>query len=435
LTNAGGEDIFIVEYDASGNMLWAKSAGGSSDDGGQGIDTDGSGNVFVTGYFVSSTIAFGTTTLTSTPTTSFDDDIFIVKYDASGNVLWAKSAAGFGDDDGIGISTDASGNVFVTGYSDSYIITFGTITYTNVGYRCPFIVKYDASGNVLWAKSAAGSTYDGGVGISTDLSGNVFITGYFASGSITFGTTSLTNKGGSDIFIVKYDASGNVIWAKSAGGSGFDRGVGISTDASSNVFVTGYFSDYTGTFGTTTLNNAGNPDIFIVKYDASGNVIWAKSAGGLGDDAGLAISTDASGNVFVTGYFYSSAIVFDNITLTNSSGYPDIFIVKLASSSTTTSSSTTNVTGGNNNNSMSANVYPNPFFSSATLKIEMLNPAKATVALADVTGKVVHYFGQGINLNAGENTFNYPENLSPGVYEVKVFTEDAVKILKCVKVQ
>jgi hypothetical protein len=84
---------------------------------------------------------------------------------------------------------------------------------------------------------------------------------------------------------------------------------------------------------------------------------------------------------------------------------------------------------------MSANVYPNPFFSSATLKIEMLNPAKATVALADVTGKVVHYFGQGINLNAGENTFNYPENLSPGVYEVKVFTEDAVKILKCVKVQ
>jgi hypothetical protein len=171
--------------------------------------------------------------------------------------------------------------------------------------------------------------------------------------------------------------------------------------------------------------------MFIVKYDSSGNILWAKSAGGVNNEEGYSITTDASGNIIVTGYFSSPATTIGSITLTNADGsgyYSDMFIAKV------TESPLTSITRGNNN-SISTNIYPNPFISSATLKIEMLNPAKATVALADVTGKVVYYFGQGINLNAGENTFTYPENLSPGVYVVKVLTEDAVESLKCVKME
>ena len=85
-----------------------------------------------------------------------------------------------------------------------------------------------------WVQSADGSADDYGNCISTDISGNVFVAGRFNSPTITFGTTTLTNAGGVDIFIVKYDNLGNVLWAKSAGGSSYDEGIGIKVDANGN---------------------------------------------------------------------------------------------------------------------------------------------------------------------------------------------------------
>ena len=279
LTNAGSNDIFIVKYDATGNVLWAKSVGGAYDERGQSVSTDASGNVFMTGYFISPTISFGTTTLTNTYASNLYSDFFIVKYDTSGNVLWAKSAEGAYDDSGQSVSTDASGNVFITGIYYSPTITFGTTTLTKANptsnYSDIFIVKYDASGNMLWATSAEDGVFnDDGRSVSTDASGNVFIAGYFASPTITFGTTTLTNTNSSwDIFIVKYDSSGNVLWAKSAGGTGYDEGYAVSTDASGNVFLTGNFGSPNINFGTTTLTNTDTTgsfrDIFIAKLDGT----------------------------------------------------------------------------------------------------------------------------------------------------------------------
>ena len=335
LTNAGSNDVFIVKYDATGNVLWAKSVGGAYDERGQSVSTDASGNVFMTGYFISPTISFGTTTLTNTYASNLYSDFFIVKYDTSGNVLWAKSAEGAYDDSGQSVSTDASGNVFITGIYYSPTITFGTTTLTKANptsnYSDIFIVKYDASGNMLWATSAEDGLFnDDGRSLSTDASGNVFIAGYFASPTITFGTTTLTNTNSSwDIFIVKYDSSGNVLWAKSAGGTAYDIGNSVSTDAIGNVFMTGIYYSPTITFGITTLTNANNvADIFIVKYDASGNVLWAKSAEGTWYDLSYGVCTDVIGNVFITGAFYSPTITFGTTTLTNVNAANDIFIVK-----------------------------------------------------------------------------------------------------------
>ncbi len=325
LTNAGGADIFIVKYNGAGNVLWAKSTGGTSDDSGGSVSTDANGNIIVTGSFGSSSITFGTTTLTN----AGGADIFIVKYDGAGNVMYAKSEGGTGNDYGRSVSTDANGNIIVTGEFWSSSITFGTTTLTNAGYDDIFIVKYDGAGNVLWAKSAVGNFYDNGLSVSTDANGNIIVTGEFMSASITFGTTTLTNASTNrtDIFIVKYDGAGNVLWAKSAGGTGYDRGHSVSTDANGNIIVTGDFLSSSITFGTTTLTNAGNTDIFIVKYDGAGNVLWAKSAGGPAGDYGVSVSTDANGNIIVTGEFWSSSITFGTTTLTNP-GYADIFIVK-----------------------------------------------------------------------------------------------------------
>lgn len=176
------------------------------------------------------------------------------------------------------------------------------------------------SPNWQWAKNAGGASLDYAYSVATDVNGNTYVAGGFQSSSITFGTATLANAGGgsvSDMFIVKYDATGNVLWAKSAGGTSADDAYSIITDASGNVYVVGYFQSSSITFGSTTLTNAGAYDMFIVKYDASGNVLWAKSAGGTNHDAANSVITDASGNVYVAGYFQSSSITFGSATLTN----------------------------------------------------------------------------------------------------------------------
>jgi len=323
LINAGSYDVFIAKYDPNGNVLWAKSAGGNSSDGSTGIATDAVGNVYLTGYFHSSTLTFGNITLTNAGSA----DIFIAKYDPNGNVLWAKSAGGNNTDGSTGIATDAVGNVYLTGDFNSSTLTFGNITLTNAGGEDVFIAKYDPNGNVLWAKSAEGNDDDYDSGIATDIAGNVYITGYFEGSTLTFGNITLTNAGGADIFIAKYDPNGNVLWAKSAGGNSYDYSNSITTDAVGNVYLTGNFNSSTLTFGNITLTNTGYGDIFIAKYDPNGNVLWAKSAGGNSSDGSKGIATDVAGNVYLTGYFESPTLTFGNITLTNAGG-ADIFIAK-----------------------------------------------------------------------------------------------------------
>jgi len=326
LESGGSQDIFVAKLDNRGNWLWAKKAGGTDSDYGYGIAVDASGNSYVTGYFKGSA-TFGSTTLTNNGFAN----IFIAKLDSSGNWLWAKNAGYSGcGTSGNGIAVDASGNIYVTGYfADSAI--FGSTTLTSNGDSDIFIAKLDSSGNWLWVKKAGGTGYDGGIGIAVDASGNSYVNGDF-SGTVTFGSTTLTSKGKSDIFVAKLDSSGNWLWAKKAGGKGYDKGHGIAVDAGNNSYVTGIFEG-SATFGSTTLINKSSEyyyDIFIAKLDSSGNWLWAKNAGGTGTDWGHGISVDASGNSYVTGYFDSDA-TFGSTTLTNNGGY-DIFVAKLDSS-------------------------------------------------------------------------------------------------------
>ncbi len=321
LTSSGFNDIFVAKLDSNGNWLWAKKAGGTSNDEGYGIAVDACGNSYVTGYFCNSA-TFGSTTLTDNGLS----DIFIAKLDSSGNWLWAKNAGGLGGDWGNGIAVDASGNSYVTGCFDSTTATFGSTDLTNNGGYDIFIAKLDSSGNWLWAKNAGGTSDVFGRCIVVDASGNSYVTGFF-HGSATFGSTDLTNNGYYDIFISKLDSSGNWFWAKNAGGTSNDEGFGIAVDASGNSYVTGCFSG-SATFGSTTLTSSGDRDIFIAKLDSSGNWLWAKNAGGTSDDRGHGIAVDASRNSYVTGYFYNYIATFGSTTLT-SNGFCDIFVAKV----------------------------------------------------------------------------------------------------------
>ena len=340
LSSEGQFDIFVQKMDSAGNYLWAKSFGGTELDFGSSIRNDSSGNVYTTGSFRVA-VDFDPGTGIISLTSAGLSDIFVQKMDASGNFLWAKSFGGTDFDYCPSITSDASGNVYTIGYfwgTVDFDPGAGTFSITSEGSSDIFVQKMDASGNFLWARSFHGTGWDVGFSISTNASGNIYSVGFFQE-TVDFdpgaGSNTLTSAGEHDIFVQKMDASGNFLWAKSFGGTNNDVGKSTTTDASGNVYTIGYFEetvDFDPGAGSTALTSEGGPDIFVQKMDASGNFLWAKSFGGIYDDDGYSISTDASGNVYTTGEFEGS-IDFDpgaGTTTLTSAGSSDIFVHKMS---------------------------------------------------------------------------------------------------------
>jgi len=485
LTNAGGYDIFLVKYDAGGNVQWAKGAGGTGNDFANSVAVDASGNTYITGSFESPTVTFGSTVLTNADNTGNSPDLFLVKYDANGTVLWAKCASGATNfDEANSVAVDASGSVYIAGYFYGNSITFGAITLTNTdssGYSNTFLVKYDATGNALWAESSNGGS---ATSVTVDASGNTYLTGYFNSSTVTFGSTMLTNDsvGSADIFLAKYNATGNVLWAKSAGGSDLDEANSVAVDVSGNAYIAGEFYSRTITFGYTNLTNAdttgstcasfltkydangnilwakslegtddeansvavdssgntylvgwfycdvltvgsttltnmnaGYADIFLAKYDANGNVLWAKSAGETSNDFAISVAVNASGNTFIAGFFEASTITFGATTLTNAfAGHDDIFVAK-----------TGNSVGINElSNSLKSSVYPNP----ATCNITIEAPQQAVIEISNIQGQLIKTFA-----TTGNKTIVDVSALQGGVYVVEVKTEKGIEVRKFIK--
>lgn len=329
----------IINYTNGQIYQWAKKAGGIKSDYTTNVTTDLQGNYIVAGKFYSTSISFGAYILNNTSDSVYHD-IFIVKYDSSGNVIWAKREGGIYNDQINSITTDSNGNIFFTGYFNSPSITFGTYTFANPGPGTKlFVVKYNSTGNVIWAKQPPDG-YGFGNGVSTDTQGNCIVTGQFFNDSISFGPYTLFNSNAyyDDVFVVKYDMNGNVLWAKQAGGKSSDIGVAISTDSQGNIIVLGRFLSDSIFFAGQTISNVSNleygftylSDIFCVKYDSNGNILWIKHSGSNGEDIGNDISTDNYGNIIFTGYFRGNSIIFGTDTLLNADTTftKDFFLVK-----------------------------------------------------------------------------------------------------------
>jgi Secretion system C-terminal sorting domain/Beta-propeller repeat len=339
LISAGGDDIFIQKLDANGNFVWAKNMGGTGNNLGRSITLDGSGNIYITGYF-QNTVDFDPSATIFNLVSAGGNDIFIEKLDTNGNFIWAKSMGSTGSDQCVAITSDASGNVYTTGTFQN-TVDFdpgtGTSNLVSNGGNDIYIQKLDANGNFMWANNIGGLGLDWGYSITTDNIGGFYITGIFQN-TIDFdpgaGTFNLTAIGGLDSYVEKFDANGNFIWAKSIGGTGTVISYSITTDGSANVYTTGFFQntiDFDPGAGTLNLTSAGNDDAFIQKLDGDGNFIWAKSFGAADNDRSFSITTDGSDNIYTTGSYINSVDFDPNAGTFNltSSGTDDIFIQKL----------------------------------------------------------------------------------------------------------
>lgn len=308
VTCAGNHDIYIAKYNSTGVFQWVRTAGGTGGDYARAIAVDSAGNSYVTGE-IESTAKFGLVSLTSRGS----NDVFVVKYNTNGDLLWAKNlGGGIASDRGLGIS-ESKGNVYVTGNFQGKAYFPGN-TFLSSGGMDIFIAKYNSAGDFLWIKQAGGQGNDEAYAITNDFTGNAYITGYF-SGTSNFSGTSISSFGGNDIFIAKYNPAGSLLWVKKAGGAANDQGLGIKADNSNNIFLTGGFR-LTSAFGSFSIKAlGGDADIFIAKYTSSGEAVWVKKAGGGINDYGRAIALDAKSNCYITGNYGLDA-TFGNTTIT-----------------------------------------------------------------------------------------------------------------------
>jgi len=344
LSSDGMIDIFIAKYDSSGNYIWAKRIGGTSDDIAIRIKIDHSGNIYISGWFQSTNVDFDPGGDTAILSSAGSTDIFFAKYDKDGNYVWAKRIGTSLGDGCHDIDVDYLGNVYITGYFYGTNTDFdpgpGTELLSSVGNSGDvFFTKYDSSGNYLWAKSVGGSSYEVGNGITADDWGNVYLTGPFSGTNVDFdpgpGTAYLSSAGGYDIFFAKYDSSGNYLWAKGVGGTGDDIGGDIVVDSLGDIYIPCFFHgtnvDFDPGAGSAYLSSAGGFDIGLAKYDASGNYVWANRFGGPDDDYPGGILFDEEANIYLTGSFTGTNVDFDpgpDTAYLNSNGNLDLFFAK-----------------------------------------------------------------------------------------------------------
>lgn len=326
----------------TGTCLWSRHFGGSTVNVDMAfpasVREDKNGNVVVVGRFYGN-VDFGGGTVASTNS----QEMFIVKYDASGTYLWSRqiSSSGSEGDKATGVAVDSSNNLVVVG-SFAGTIDFGAGPLSTAGSSDIFVAKFAPDGTLVWAKRFGGSAAEGCSAVALDGTNNILITGgygYYGT-AVDFGGGVLPLSGGTtvfqnDIYVAKLSSAGNYIWAKGYGGLGDEQSGGITVDGNGDVAVAGSF-EQTVNFGGASFTSAGGYDMFVAKYSgATGNHLWSLSGGGSGYDFGNAIAFDPNGNVVVTGAFYGTANIGGN---TLSSPYspllPAMFLAKFSSTGT-----------------------------------------------------------------------------------------------------
>jgi hypothetical protein len=368
LTSAGGEDIFILKLNASGDYVWAKKVGGINSDRCLAITTDATGNIYATGGF-SSTVDFDPGAGVFNLTSAGQSDIFVLKLSASGDLIWAKNMGGSGTESGGSIAIDASGNVYTSGqFVGPTMCDFdpgaSVFNLSSTAGSDSFLSKLDANGDFVWAKKNGGN---GGSRITIDPSGNLCTTGYFTDTDDFdpgVGVFELTSTGFYDIFVSKLDAVGNFLWAKNMGGFGADFGFAICTDALGNIYTTGEFqgganADFDPGTGVFNFTSAGGGEIFISKLDPQGDFVWAQCISGNNYEDGRSIKVDASGNIYLTGNFAETADFDPSSGIFNltSSGGDDIFVYKMSQTSCATPNQPSNISGNINVNPSTSETY------------------------------------------------------------------------------
>lgn len=411
--NFGFSDYWIVKLDSNGNILWQKSLGSSNYDKAQSIQQTSDGGFIVAGRsHTEDSVSYGLL------------DYWIVKLDASGNMIWQKNFGGENDDFALSIQQTTDSGFIAAGVSYS----FSGIVSGNHGGGDYWIVKLDTEGNLMWQKSLGGSKEDRASSIKQTADGGYIVAGKSKSNDgDVFG-----NHGKDDAWIVKLDTDGNLEWQKSLGGSGIDMANSVLQAADGGYLVAGGSASNDGDI----VGNYSNGDCWIVKLDAGGNLQWQKPIGGSNEDNANSVDQTIDGGFVIAGWSDSN-----DGDVSGNHGDIDYWIVKLAADTTTGIESIKN---------RLISIYPNPVQNELMISMTT-STSDLIMRVYDVQGNMIDLFSgnphgqttlpgdyiyEGVltdlqNMQAQINTSGLPN----GFYTLQIINKEAGtnEVLKFVK--
>jgi hypothetical protein len=377
---SGGADVYMLKIDQGGDTLWTSTFGGASDDWGECVNQTADGGYVIAG----GTDSFG----------AGNYDVYLVRTDASGDTLWTRSIGGTEDDVAYAVEQTADGGCVIAGSTESF----------GAGDSDVYLIRMDSGGNAVWTKTMGGmetdaggfvqQTSDGGfivIGstesygagasdvylIRTDSDGEIQWTrtfggtaddeGYYVQqtadgGFILTGYSKSFGAGQKDVYLVRTDADGDVVWTKTLGGSSVDVGESVLQTADGGYVITGFTSSY----------GAGGMDVYLLRTDSAGDTLWTKTMGGTGYDRCNSVQISADGGYFAAG-----------LTTSFGSGSSDVYLIKLDPETGIETE-----TGGTSRLNIAA-ADPNPFSSELSITYTIPEQTDVRLAVFDLSGRMV----------------------------------------------
>lgn len=247
------------------------------------------------------------------------EDILITQTDNAGNYKWSKQFGGKRDEYVYAIKTDVYGNIYISGQFSTETV-LGNDTFTGGSSYSIFLLKLDKTGAAVWSRAIIdGVNNHIQNNVAIDNAGNVYMSASIMisdGDTLTLGQFKFPGNSSEDIYLIKYNTNGDIIWAKREGGNYDDRTYGIAIDANNNIYTSGYFTDTSYFGGIIHISKTKNNSIYFAKYDSSGNLQYLKTptAGGIGTGLDITVAND--------GYLYLCGQLADTTTFGNSTISP-----------------------------------------------------------------------------------------------------------------
>lgn len=280
-------DFLLMRFSADDSLLWSKTFGGSDDDRGADIISTSDGGFLLFGFSKSTD---GDATLNAG-----NQDFWAIKVDVNGNILWEKSFGFSGADVGYSVIQTSDNGYLITGELD--VTSSGGQGNSKSAQRHAggdfWVIKLTSTGEKEWSRYFGGSFTDTPFDVVETLDNSYVIVGSSDSNDVDI----KNNIGAYDFWVIKIAVDGSLIWEKNFGGTEIDEARGITTSDDGNIIIVG---DTRSSDANVSINN-GAADVWIIKIDLNGNLIWEKTIGGTSFDVARSVSKTQDGGFLISG--------------------------------------------------------------------------------------------------------------------------------------